>query len=376
MMSRGQKTPPIFLNRMILKKIDVYILKKFLGTFFFAILLILSISVVFDLAEKIDDFFETDAPVNAIIFDYYFNFIPYFANLFTPLFVFIAVIFFTSKMAYDTEIIAILSSGVSFKRLLYPYFLGAAILTVFSYVMGGYIIPPSNKVRIEFENVYVKEIKETGMSNIHMQIEPGLFIYMRRYSSYRERGDDFSLEKIEGKELKLKITAEKVKYDSIDNKWIFEDYIRRDFSENGRMVISKGEEMDTVVNMKPADFKEERNFFETMTNPELENYIDEQTIRGVGNIEPYLIEKHRRIASPFSAFILTLIGVSLASRKTRGGMGLHIGVGIALSFSYILFMTISTTFAINGNWSPVMATWLPNFVFLAIGVLLYFRAPK
>ncbi|WP_291857543.1 LptF/LptG family permease [Marinilabilia sp.] len=361
---------------MILKKIDVYILKKFLGTFFFAILLILSISVVFDLAEKIDDFLETDAPLDAIVFDYYFNFIPYFANLFTPLFVFIAVIFFTSKMAYDTEIIAILSSGVSFKRLLYPYFLGAAILTVFSYVMGGYIIPPSNKVRIEFENIYVKEIKETGMSNIHMQIEPGLFIYMRRYSSYRERGDDFSLEKIEGKKLKLKITAEKVKYDSIDNKWIFEDFTRRDFSENGRMVISKGEEMDTVVNMKPADFKEERKFFETMTNPELESYIDEQTIRGVGNIEPYLIEKHRRIASPFSAFILTLIGVSLASRKTRGGMGLHIGVGIALSFSYILFMTISTTFAINGNWSPMMATWLPNFVFSAIGALLYYRAPK
>jgi lipopolysaccharide export system permease protein len=361
---------------MILKKIDVYILKKFLGTFFFAILLILSISVVFDLAEKIDDFLETDAPLEAIVFDYYFNFIPYFANLFTPLFVFIAVIFFTSKMAYDTEIIAILSSGVSFKRLLYPYFIGAAILTAFSYVMGGYIIPPSNKVRIDFENYYVKEIKETGMSNIHMQIEPGLFIYMRRYSSFRERGDDFSLEKIEDKDLRLKITAEKVKYDSINEKWIFEDYIRRDFSDAGRMTITKGEEMDTVVNMKPADFKEERKFFETMTNPELEDYIEEQTIRGVGNIEPYLIEKHRRIASPFSAFILTLIGVSLASRKTRGGMGLHIGVGIALSFSYILFMTISTTFAINGNLSPIMATWLPNIVFAGIGVLLYYRAPK
>ncbi len=364
------------INRKVLKKIDFYILKKFLGTFFFAILLILSISVVFDMAEKIDDFLETDAPLEAIVFDYYFNFIPYFANLFTPLFVFIAVIFFTSKMAYDTEIIAILSSGVSFRRLLYPYFLGAAILTAFSYVMGGYIIPPANKVRIEFENVYVKEIHETGMNNIHMQIEPGLFIYMRRYSSFRERGDDFSLEKIEGKDLKFKITAEKVKFDSINGKWIFEDYIRRDFPEEGGMKITKGEKMDTVVNMKPADFKEERNFFETMTNPQLDNYIDEQIERGVGNVEPYLIEKYRRVASPFSAFILTLIGVSLASRKTRGGMGVHIGVGIALSFSYILFMTISTTFAINGNLSPLVATWMPNVVFAAIGVLLYYRAPK
>ncbi len=359
-----------------MKIIDFYILKKFLGTFFFAIMLILSISVVFDLAEKIDDFLETNAPLSAIVFDYYQNFIPYFANLFTPLFVFIAVIFFTSKMADDTEIIAILSSGVSFKRLMYPYFLGAAILTVFSYVMGGYVIPPANKVRIDFENTYVKNIRETGMSNIHMQIEPGLFVYMRRYSSFRERGDDFSLEKIQGKDLKLKISAKRALYDSTDGKWIFEDFVRRDFREEEGMIISKGEKMDTVLNMKPADFKEERNFFETMTNPELEDYIEEQLARGVGNIEPYLIEKHRRMASPFSAFILTLMGVSLASRKTRGGMGVHIGIGIALSFSYILFMTISTTFAINGNLSPFVATWIPNVVFAAIGFLLYKRAPK
>lgn len=359
-----------------MKKIDLYILKKFLGTFFFAIMLILSISVVFDLAEKIDDFLETDAPLEAILFDYYQNFIPYFANLFTPLFVFIAVIFFTSKMAYQTEIIAILSSGVSFKRLMYPYFMGAAILTAFSFVMGAYIIPPANKVRIDFENTYVKNIRETGMSNIHMQIEPGLFVYMRRYSSFRERGDDFSLEKIEDKNLKLKITASTAQFDSIDGKWIFKDYVRRDFLDNKGMVLSKGEEMDTVLNMKPADFKEERKFFETMTNSELNAYIEEQTARGVGNIEPYIIEKHRRVASPFSAFILTVIGVSLASRKARGGMGLHIGVGIALSFSYILFMTISTTFAINGNLSPFIATWLPNFVFALVGAYLYHRAPK
>ncbi|MFO7999957.1 MAG: LptF/LptG family permease [Marinilabilia sp.] len=359
-----------------MKKIDFYILKKFLGTFFFAILLILSISVVFDLAEKIDDFLETDAPLEAIVFDYYQNFIPYFANLFTPLFVFIAVIFFTSKMAYQTEIIAILSSGVSFKRLMYPYFLGATILTIFSYLMGGYVIPPANKVRIDFENTYVKNIKETGLSNIHMQIEPGLFVYMRRYSSFRERGDDFSLEKIEGQDLKMKITAKSAQYDSTEGKWIFHDYVRRDFLEDSGMELSKGEEMDTTLNMKPADFKEERKFFETMTNPELNTYIEEQEERGVGNIEPYIIEKHRRVASPFSAFILTLIGVSLASQKSRGGMGLHIGAGLALSFTYILFLTISTTFAINGNLSPFLATWIPNFVFAIVGLLLYKRAPK
>jgi lipopolysaccharide export system permease protein len=214
------------------------------------------------------------------------------------------------------------------------------------------------------------------MSNIHMQIEPGLFVYVRRYSSYRELGDDFSLEKIEDKDLKLKITAKSAQYDTLEGSWIIRDYVRRDFTGNEDVVLTKGERMDTVLNMKPSDFKAERRFFETMTNPELDEYIEEQRIRGVGNLEPYIIEKHQRFASPFSAFILTLIGVSLASRKTRGGIGMHIGVGIALSFSYILFMTISTTFAINGNLSPFVASWMPNMVFAIIGMFLYKRAPK
>ncbi len=339
-------------------------------------MLIISISVVFDLTEKLDNFFETHAPWEAIVFDYYKNFIPYFVNLFTPLFVFIAVIFFTSKMAYQTEIIAILSSGVSFRRMMYPYFLGAAIIALFSFLLGGYVIPPANKVRIDFENRYVKNRRETGMSNIHMQIKPGLFVYLRRYSSFRESGDDFSLEEFDGKDLKLKISAGTAKYDSISQKWTFRNYVRRDFHENNKMEITHGVEMDTVLNMTPSDFIEERNLFETMTNTELGSYIEDQQSRGVGNIEPYLIEKYRRIASPFSAFILTLIGVSLASRKVRGGMGLHIGVGIALSFGYILFMTISTTFAINGNLSPLVAVWIPNILFASIGAFLYVRAPK
>lgn len=359
-----------------MKKLDVYILGKFLGTFIFAIVLIISISVVFDMTEKLDNFFETNAPLDAIVWDYYKNFIPYFANLFTPLFVFIAVIFFTSKMAYQTEIIAILSSGVSFKRMMYPYFLGAAIIAIFSFALGAYVIPPANKVRIDFENRYIKNRRETGMSNIHMQINPGLFVYMRRYSSFRESGDDFSLEEFDGKDLKLKISANTARYDTTNGKWILKNYVRRNFSDSSMVVLSQGAEMDTVLNMKPSDFKEERNLFETMNNIELNNYIKDQQSRGVGNIEPYLIEKYRRTASPFSAFILTLIGVSLASRKVRGGMGLHIGTGIALSFGYILFMTISTTFAINGNLSPLVAVWIPNFAFASIGAWLYVRAPK
>ncbi len=359
-----------------MKRLDKYILIKFLGTFFFAIALIISISVVFDMVEKIDDFLETGAPVKAIVFDYYLNFIPYFANLFTPLFVFIAVIFFTSKMAYQTEIIAILSSGVSFRRMMFPYFLGAAFIAVFSFLLGGYVIPPANKTRIAFENTYVKSKKEIGLSDMHMQVEPGVFVYMGKYYSFGERGDRFNIERFNGKELVSRLSARAARYDTITNRWKLQDYTIWNFSNGFEQVIKTGTEIDTTINVLPSDFKSERKFFEMMTNTELRSYIVEQRNRGVGNIEEFQIEWYKRIASPFAAFILTLIGVSLASRKVRGGMGLHIGIGIGLSFGFILFMTISTTFAINGNMNPILAVWLPNIVFAIIGSFLYVKAPK
>jgi len=359
-----------------LKKLDLYILKKFLGTFFFSITLILSVSVVFDLTEKIDDFLEKEAPLRAIVFDYYKNFIPYFGNLFTPLFVFISVIFFTSKMAYNTEIIAILSSGVSFRRMMYPYFLGALIISLLSFYLSGYVIPPANKVRLHFENKYVKNRRETGLKNMHMQIEPGVFVYMGNYYSYNDRGEYFDLEKFDGKRLKLKLSSRSIKYDTLTGRWTLRSYTRRELIDDEHQIITVGTKMDTVIDIKPSDFKEERNYYEMMTNDQLDDYITEQRRRGVGNIEEFLIEKYRRVASPFAAFILTLIGVSLASRKVRGGMGLHIGIGITLSFSYIMFMTLSTTFAVNGNMNPLLAVWLPNIVFAMIGIYLYMKAPK
>lgn len=359
-----------------MKRLDVYILKKFLGTFFFAIALIISISVVFDMVEKIDDFMESAAPAKAIIFDYYMNFIPYFANLFTPLFVFIAVIFFTSKMAYQTEIIAILSSGVSFRRMMLPYFMGAAFIAIFSFVLGGYVIPPANKTRISFENTYVKSKKEIGLSDMHMQVEPGVFVYMGKYYSFGERGDRFCIEKFEGKELVSRLTARTARYDTVGGRWKLADYTIWKFNKGFEQTVEVGAEIDTTINVLPSDFKSERKFFEMMTNSELRKHITEQRNRGIGNIEEFEIEWYKRIANPFAAFILTLIGVSLASRKVRGGMGLHIGIGIGLSFAFILFMTVSTTFAINGNMNPILAVWLPNIVFALIGSFLYYKAPK
>lgn len=365
------------MQRRIFKKIDLYILKKFLGTFFFALLLIISISVVFDITEKIDDFLEKEAPLKAIIFDYYLNFIPYFANLFTPLFVFIAVIFFTSKMAYQTEIIAILSSGISFRRMMFPYFLGAAIIGVFSFLLGSYVIPPANKTRLKFENTYVKRRAEIGLSNIHMQIEPNTFVYLSSYYSSSETGNIFSLEKYDEKKLVFKLSAKSINYNAEANNWHLDNYVMRQFISDEKQIITYGASMDTVLtNMQPEDFKEEHNYFETMNSSQLNRHIDNQRKRGVGELEEFMIEKYKRIASPFSAFILTLIGVSLASRKVRGGMGLHIGVGIGLSFAYILFMQISITFAISGLVSPLVAVWIPNVVFSLIGIFLYMRAPK
>ncbi|WP_075602255.1 LptF/LptG family permease [Saccharicrinis aurantiacus] len=362
--------------RGILQKLDRYIIFKFLGTYFFAILLIVSIAVVFDITEKIDDFIEKGAPLNAIVVDYYANFIPYFANLFTPLFVFIAVIFFTSKMAYQTEIIAILSSGVSFKRLMFPYLVGSLVIAVFSFWLGAYVIPPANKTRLAFETVYIKKQKDRGLQDIHLQLEPGLFVYMGRYYALRNRGTYFGSERFEGKTLKSKLSAQSIVFNEEADNWTISDYVIQNFSDDHTIEIIEGSKLDTVFNMTPKDFTEEHNWHETMNNSELIEYIDAQTKKGVGAIQPFKIEYYKRWANPFSAFILSLIGVSLASRKVRGGMGLHIGVGLALSFTYILFMTISTTFAVNGSMNPLLAVWIPNIVFSLIGVYLYQKAPK
>lgn len=352
-------------------------MKKFLGTFFFSLVLILSIAVVFDFTEKVDDFIEKGAPTKGIIFDYYLNFIPYFANLFTPLFVFISVIFFTSKMAYQSEIIAILSSGVSFRRLMFPYFVGALVIASFSFVLGSYIIPPANEVRLEFEFNYIRNSRHEKGRVRHLQIEPGVFVFLDNYYTNTQSGSFLTIEKFDNKKLISRLTARKVQYDTATGKWHLEaGYFIRDFIDGESMKLTSGEEIDTTLNMLPSDFKRERFLYEKKNLTQLSNYISDQEERGMGNIEEFVIEKYKRIASPFSAFILTLIGVSLASRKVRGGMGVHIGIGLGLSFGYILFMTVSTTFAIKGTMDPLMSVWLPNFVFATIGAVIYHKAPK
>ncbi|MFB6320356.1 LptF/LptG family permease [Saccharicrinis sp. FJH54] len=359
----------------MLKKIDIYIIKKFLGTYFLAILLIIGIAVVFDLSEKLDNFLQNDAPVKAIIFDYYLNFIPYFANLFSPLFTFISVIYFTSKLAYDTEIIAILAGGVSFKRLVRPYMISAGFIALMTFLLSSYVIPPANMKRLIFEDNYYKQRKKEDTQNIHVEIEPGLFISINRFSFRSKIARNIYLERFDGKKLVSRLEATSGKFDEETGKWKFNDYEIRNF-EPWKEDVVMGKEIDTTLDLTLQDFYTYDRYYETLTNNELEKYIKKQTDRGVGNVEEFVIEKYNRFANSFSAFILTLIGVSISSRKVKGGTGLHMGLGLLLSFSYILFSTVSTTFAINGEMNMLLAVWLPNIIYIFIAAFLYKYAPK
>lgn len=364
------------IHKKWIKRLDRYIIVKFLGTYFFAIALIISIAVVFDLNENIDRFINNKAPLKAIVFDYYLNFIPYYTNLFSPLFVFIAVIFFTSKLAENSEIIAMFSTGMSFKRLMVPYMISAAIISAVTFVLGTEVIPMGSVTRLKFEERYKKKRNTDFARNIQLEVDSGVIAYMERYESYNKTGYRFSLDKFENHKLVSHLTARRITYDSTAfHKWVIKDYMIREM-RGMREHITQGERIDSTINMEPQDFLITRGQQQTMTSPELREYIQKQKQRGFANIKEFEVEYHRRIAMSFAAFILTSIGLSLSSRKVKGGMGLHLGIGLALSFSYILFQTISSTFAVSGNMSPALAVWVPNILYLFIAIYLYKKAPK
>ncbi|MDR0962475.1 MAG: LptF/LptG family permease [Mediterranea sp.] len=363
-------------NGKWLKRLDWYIITKFLGTYFFAIVLILSIAVVFDYNERMDRFMQHNAPWSGIIFDYYLNFIPYFANLFSPLFVFIAVIFFTSKLAENSEIIAMFSAGMSFKRMLRPYMVSAAVIAIVTFALGAYIIPEGSAIRIDFEDKYYKPRKTSTARNIQLEVDSGVIAYIERFENYSKTGYRFSLDKFKDKQLVSHLTARTVTYDTTKvHRWTIRDYMIRQM-DGMKESIEKGERMDTTLMMEPADFVISKNQEETMTSPQLSEYIDRQRQRGFANIKVFEIEYHKRIAMSFASFILTLIGVSLSCKKNKGGMGLHLGIGLALSFSYILFQTVASSFAVNGGVPPIIAVWIPNLLYAGIAFFLYRRAPK
>ena len=358
------------------RKLDRYIIVKFLGTYFFAIALIISIAVVFDINENIDKFINNNAPVKAIIFDYYMNFIPYFSNLFSPLFVFIAVIFFTSKMAENSEIIAMMSTGMSFKRLMRPYMISAAIIAALTYGLGAYVIPEGNVTRLDFEDKYRKKKKQDFVRNVQLEVDSGVIAYLGRYDGKTNTAYSFSLDKFVDKKLVSHLTAKRAVYDTDSvHKWELKDYMIREM-DGMREKITNGKQLDTIIKMQPQDFLIMKGQQQTMTSPELKEYIANQKRRGFANIKEFEIEYHQRIAMSFAAFILTSTGLSLSSKKVKGGMGMNLGIGLALSFSYILFQTVSATFTVNGNTPPIVSVWIPNILYTIIAVYLYRKAPK
>jgi len=362
-------------GNLLMRTIDWYIIKKFLGTFFFTLILLVFIVIVFDISEKLDDFLKYEAPLRSIIFDYYLNFVPYFMNLFSYLLTFIAVIFFTSRMASNSEIIAILSSGISFKRFLFPYFISALALGVLSFMLANFIIPFTNRGMYAFEQRYLKDPKQFNDMNIHRQVSPGTFVYLENYDLHTKAGWKFSLEKFDGLEMTYKLKAERIEWDSIRERWKISNYFVRDI-KGMEESIQKGALLDTILPFKPVDFTEDFEEVKVMNYFVLQEHIKKKELRGDPDIIKYKVKKYERIALPFATLILTLIGVSVSSRKVRGGIGFHLGFGLALTFIYILFSQIFTVLATFGNFPPLLAVWIPNIIFGIIAILLIRMAPK
>lgn len=368
-----------YLNpKHYLKILDWYIIKKFIGTYFYAIALIISISIVFDVNENLAKFTQYHAPLKAIVFDYYMNFVPYFANLFSPLFVFIAVIFFTSKLAGNSEIISMLAAGVSKRRLMRPYMISAALISALTFYLGSYVIPKGTVVRQNFETLYKNKKKNTAAENVQLQVGKGVIAYIQFYDNNRKRGYGFCLDKFENKKVVSHMTATEIQYDTIAESkyhWKATNWRIRDM-RGMREKITNGATLDTLVMMEPTDLVFSKGQQETFTSPQLRDYISKQIDRGSGNVVQYEVEYHKRIASSFASFILTTIGLSLSSRKRKGGMGLYLGIGLALSFGYIMLQTVSATFAIQANTPAMLAAWIPNIIFAVVAWFCYRKAPN
>lgn len=359
-------------------RLDRYIIRKFIGTYIFSIVLIISIALVFDFNENLSKFTKYHAPWRAIVFDYYANFIPYYSNLFSPLFVFIAVIFFTSKLAGNSEIIAMLSSGVSFRRLMRPYMISCVLIASVTFYLNSFVIPHGTVIRQNFESLYRNSKKNTSAENVQLQVGKGTVAYIQHYDDRYKRGYGFSLDKFEGKKLVSHMTAMEIQYDTIaDAKyhWKATNWKTRTLVGLRERIVT-GDVKDTVILMEPTDLVYSKGQQETFTSPELLDYISKQTSRGSGNVVQYEVEFHKRIAMSFSSFILTIIGLSLSARKRKGGMGLYLGIGLGLSFGYIMLQTVSSTFAINAGTPPVLAAWIPNLIFAFIAYFCYRHAPR
>ncbi len=357
------------------KIIDLYILRKFIGTFFYAIALLIVIVVVFDISENIQDFIDKRAPVSAIIFQYYFNFIPFFVNLFSPLFSFIAVIYFTSKMAGFNELSSILGSGISYRRILVPYIAGATIIALMSFVLSNFLIPYTNENMLDFKDKYISKRVKNKEGDIHVKIASDTYVYVETWNNNKHTGYNFTLEKMNFDGVYYKLKAQNVQWDSIKNSWTLNGYMKH-YTWGKKEYITQGNKLDTNMNMSPKDFVYIRDDMETMNYFQIREYIKNERSKGSDKVKFFEVEKHRRIAFPFATIILAIIGLTVAGRKARGGLGIHLALGLLFSFSFIMFMQVTSVFATYGNLNPVLAMWLPNILFGILSIFLIRLAPK
>lgn len=374
-----------------LKILDRYIIRKFLGTYLFSIAMIVIVVVVFDYVEKIDDFAETKAPREKII-NYYLNFVPFFINQFSALFTFISCIFFTSKLAHRTEIVAMLSGGMSFRRLMWPYFISASVITAVSLVLSLWIIPTTQGSRVEFEDEYVisanSQAKEKvqgsrgalsqikRQQSVYRQIDPGTFLYLKSFDHRNHKARKMLLEKHKNGTVYSILEADNVTFDTETRRWTASKYITRQFDADSVEQFNRYINLDTMLNISSMELGDMKAMVKTMQIGELDAFITQQRNKGSDMIRYFEVEYHTRFAYPLGTFILTLIGVALSSRKTRGGTGMHVGIGLVLCFSYILLTRIFEVFAGGGTMPVVVAVWLPNMLYTLIAVYLYHKAPK
>jgi len=369
-----------FLDNYI-KVIDWYIIKKYLGTFVFTLSLFLVIIVVFDVSEHLDDFLKSHAPVSAIIFQYYGGYLPYYANLLLPLINFLAVIFFTAKMANQTEIVPILSGKVSFNRFLRPYFISSSVIFFFFFLGNVYFIPYTNKLSVDFDNTYTNGGSDPTQKELHMQLDKHTFIYLQTFDNVVHTGYNFTLEKFDGDDLKQKLTAQRIVFDSLKHSWNIQDYqVRYVNGLKEKFIDGTGKNKDTILDLRPSDFEANsdinNNIYRAISTSDLSKNIEKEKIRGTGRLVELQLEKYRRFVYPFSAFVLTLIGVSISSRKVRGGIGLPLGIGILLCFLYIVLDRFANVFSLKANLPPIIAVFIPNVLFGLTGLYLLRKAPK
>ncbi|WP_443946418.1 LptF/LptG family permease [Pedobacter sp. AW1-32] len=359
------------------KIIDRYIIGKYLGTFIYTLGIFVIIIVVFDLSEKMDDFMKSGLSFWGILSKYYAGSIPFYVNMLSPLINFIAVIFFTAKMADQTEIVPILSGGVSFNRFLFPYFISASIIFSANLVSNLYVLPHTNTLKNSFENTYVKRNDPSTKTNIHMKLDEHTYIYIESFDNKTNYGYRFSLDNFNGDQLTKKIIADNIKWDSLKRKWQLNNYsIRKIDGLKETMIYGNGKLKDTILDMRPDDFSAYDNVVQNLTTHELSEKIKKEKTRGTGIMNDLLIEQYKRYVNPLSAFVLTLIGVALSSRKVRGGVGVSLGIGIFISFTYIVFNQFTQMFSTKGGLTPFIAVMMPTVFFTLLGLYLLKKAPK